>query len=52
MVQEEKNKTSKVYSSFRFSPIPKIENSKNSENFLLLQYLTLVATYNAKKTKI
>ena len=27
--------------SFRFSPIPKIENSEISESFLLLQYLVL-----------
>ena len=34
--------------SFRFCPIPKIENSEISETFLLLKFLVVYETQNLK----
>ena len=40
------------FPSFRFCPIPKIENSEISEICLFFQILTVVITQNLKTTKI
>ena len=37
-----------IYPSYRFCPIPKIENSEISESFLLLKFLVLYETQNLK----
>ena len=39
MLLEEKKREFPRFPSFRFCPIPKIENSEISESFLLLQIL-------------
>ena len=44
MLLEEKRKLPR-FPSFRFCPIPKIENLEISESFLLLQILTAVVTF-------
>ena len=36
------------FSSFRFCPIPKIENSEIWESFLLLKFLLVYETQNLK----
>ena len=40
------------FPSFRFCPIPKIENSEISESFLLLQFLVVYETQNLKTEKM
>ena len=46
--QKTKNPT---FSSFRFYPIPKIENSEISESFVLLQVLTVMVNQELEMTK-
>ena len=41
-----------MFQSFRFGPIPKIENSENLESFLLLQFLVVCKTQNLKIKKM
>ena len=36
------------FPSFRFCPIPKIENSEISENFILIKFLVVYKTQNQK----
>ena len=46
MVLEEKNRKFPRLPSFRFCPIPGIENSEIAESVLLLQILTVFVTFS------
>ena len=45
---EKKKKKFPKFPSFRFCPIPKIENSEISESFILLKSLIVYETQNRK----